>query len=239
MNVLGVIPARGGSKSIARKNLAPLGGRPLLAYACEAALGSRRLDRVIVNTDDPEIAAVARGHGVAVPFLRPATLAEDNTLIVDVLAHTLKWFEAEESYRPEVIVLIQPTSPLRRAEHIDAAIDLLSSSGADTVVTVTSVPHQFNPVSVMRLDGDGCLVPFIEGAQILRRQDKPLVYARNGPAVLVMRRENIQAGTLYGRRVRPLEMLLEDSVDIDDPKDLALAEYWLSLRREALQGTRT
>lgn len=230
--IVGIIPARGGSKSILRKNLALLNGRPLLAYACEAALASSRLDRVVVNTDDQEIAAVARAHGVEVPFLRPAELAEDSTLVVHALAHMLRWFESEQRYRPDAIALIQPTSPLRRAEHVDAAVDLFVSSGADTVVTVIPVPHQFNPTSVLRLDGHGCLVPFVDGPQILRRQDKPAVFARNGPAVLVMRREDILAGRLYGPLVRPLEMKPEDSVDIDSAADIALAEFWLRWRQE-------
>lgn len=229
MKVLGVIPARGGSRSIPRKNLALVAGRPLLSYTCDAARESSRLTRVILSTDDAEIADVGRGCGVEVPFIRPAHLAADETPMVDVLAHALSWLAAWESYRPEVVAVLQPTSPLRQAKHIDAAVDLLVETGADTVVTVVEVPHQFNPVSLMRLE-DGRLVPFLEQPMILRRQDKPLVYARNGPAVLVARREVVEAGELYGRVVRPLEMRLADSVDIDTAEDLALAEFWLGRR---------
>jgi CMP-N-acetylneuraminic acid synthetase len=187
------------------------------------------LTRVIPSTDDEEIARVARACGIQVPFSRPADLARDETPMVDVLCHALSWLEAHEGYRPDLVVLLQPTSPLRRAEHIDAAVDLLIQSGADTVVSVVEVPHQFNPVSVMRAEGSR-LVPFLEGRMILRRQDKPQVYARNGPAVLVVRREVVERGELYGRVVRPLVMSLADSVDIDSAEDLALAEFWLGRR---------
>ncbi|MGI8423850.1 MAG: cytidylyltransferase domain-containing protein [Chloroflexota bacterium] len=230
MEVLGVVPARGGSKSIPRKNLAPLAGKPLLAYTSDEALRSRELSRVILDTDDEEIAAAGRTLGVEVPFLRPPALARDETLIVDVLCHLLGRLDAVEGYRPDVVVLLQPTSPLRRAEHIDAAVRVLAERNADTVVTVIPVPHQFNPVSVLQVDEDGQLRPFLQGPLITRRQDKPPVYARNGPAVLVMRREVLERGVLYGERVVALHMDAADSVDIDGYEDLVLAEYLLSCR---------
>lgn len=229
MNILGIIPARGGSRSIPRKNLVPLAGRPLLEYTCEAALSSRRLNRTILSTDDEEIAGAGKACGVEVPFLRPSDLARDGTPMVDVVQHAVSWLAEHERYLAELIVILQPTSPLRRAEHIDAALDLIIETGADTVVSVVQVPHQFNPVSLMRLD-NGRLVPLVDQPMILRRQDKPLVYARNGPAVLVVRREVIAQGRLYGDTVRPLEMSLMDSVDVDGPDDLALAEFYLNRR---------
>lgn len=229
MKTLGLIPARGGSKSIPHKNIAPLGGRPLLAYTCEAALGSR-LDRVLLNTDDPEIAAAGQAYGVEVPFLRPAELAQDDTPILPVIQHTLHWLREQEGFIPDAVALLQPTSPLRRAEDIDAALELLASSQADTVVSMVEVPHQFNPVSVMQQQEDGSLVPFLEGPQILRRQEKPRVLARNGPAVLVIRRETLESGRLYGDRVLPYIMGRADSLDIDEPLDLELAEFFLSKR---------
>lgn len=235
MNVLGVIPARGGSKSIPRKNLAPLAGRPLLAYTCEAARRSRRLTRVVLSTDDAEIAAVGRECGVPAPFTRPPALAGDETPMVEVLRHAVAWIEAHEGFATDAVVVLQPTSPLRRAEHIDAAVDLLLVTGADTVVSVVEVPHQFNPVSVVCLGAQGELRPYVDGPLILRRQDKPRVYARNGPAVLAVRREQVEQGRLYGPVVRPLEMSLADSVDIDTTDDLALAEFWLT-RRAAVEA---
>lgn len=230
MNILGLIPARGGSKSIPHKNIVPLAGRPLLAYTCDAALASQRLTRTILSTDDPAIADVGRQCGVEVPFLRPTDLAQDDTPALSVIEHALSTLGEDERYQPKVVVLLQPTSPLRRAEHIDAAVDILLETEADSVVTVTEVPHHFNPVSLMRID-QGTLVPFIDGPLILRRQDKPQVYARNGPAVLAMRRATIENGSLYGQDCRPLLMRAEESLDIDSPFDLLVAEAVLSRRQ--------
>ena len=227
MNILGLIPARGGSRSIPRKNAIPLGGRPLLAYTCDAALQSKRLTRTVLSTDDEEIARVGTACGVEVPFRRPADLARDETPMIEVVRHAVGWLADHEGYRADLVAVLQPTSPLRRAEHIDAAVDLVLETGADTVVSVVEVPHQFNPVSLMRLE-EGRLIPFLDQPMILRRQDKPPVYARNGPAVLVVRREVIAQGRLYGDTVRPLEMSHADSVDIDDADDLALAEFYLN-----------
>jgi CMP-N-acetylneuraminic acid synthetase len=224
MNILGLIPARGGSKAIPRKNIFPLAGTPLLGYTCQAATASRVLTRVLLNTDDPEIAEVGRKYGVETPFLRPAQLAEDETPILPVIRHTLGWLDANQDFHTDVVVLLQPTSPLRGARHIDAAVDLLIDSGADTVVSVQEVPHQFNPISVMRLDEQGCLQPYLEGDLVLRRQEKPQVYARNGPAVLVIRRQVVESGRLYGDRVLPLIMNPLDSLDVDDEDDLTLLE---------------
>ena len=228
MRVLGVIPARGGSKGIARKNLAPLAGRPLLAYTADAVRASRRLTRTVVSTDDPEIAAAAQALALDVPFLRPPALAADDTPMLPVVQHALEAMQAGGDAF-DVVVLLQPTSPLRRGDHIDAALDLLASSGADSVVTVVEVPHQFSPVSVLCID-DGRLRPFQDGPKPTRRQDKPRVYARNGPAVLAARAAVVAAGSLYGDDCRPLVMPMRDSHDIDSADDLELIELLLSRR---------
>ena len=237
MEILGVIPARGGSKGIPRKNLALLGGRPLIAYTCDAARESRRLTRVMVSTDDAEIAAAARSYGVDAPFLRPPRLAADETPMVDVLVDLVATLEQHERYTPDVLVLLQPTSPFRRAAHVDAAVALLESSGADCVVTVTEVPHQFTPTSLMRLDGDR-LLPAVAGEIPVRRQDKPRLFARNGPAVVAVRTPVLMAGRgLYGADTRGLVMSREESLDVDDRLDLEMAELLLAARA-ARQGTR-
>lgn len=225
MNVLGVVPARGGSKAIPRKNLASVAGRPLLAYTAEAARGSRRLTRVIVSTDDAAIAEAARALGLEVPFLRPAALAADDTPMLPVLQHAVREL-ARDGFAADAVVLLQPTSPLRRAEHIDRAVDLLESTGADSVVSVVEVPHQFAPVSVLRLEGER-LRPFLDGDTVTRRQDKPRVFARNGPAVVAVRTRVLEEGSLYGNDCRPLLMDVAESVDVDGPDDLALAERLL------------
>jgi CMP-N,N'-diacetyllegionaminic acid synthase len=229
MNVLGVVPARGGSKGIPRKNLAMVAGRPLLAYTADAARRSQRLTRVIVSTEDDTIADAARALGLEVPFRRPVELAIDEAPMLPVLQHAAREM-ARAAFPADIVVLLQPTSPLRRAEHIDRAVDLLESTGADSVVSVVEVPHQFSPVSVMRLDGDR-LRPYLDGPLVTRRQEKPGVYARNGPAVLAVRTCVLERGSLYGEDCRPMVMSASESVDIDGPEDLALAEWLLSQAR--------
>lgn len=228
--VLGLIPARGGSKGLKHKNLMPLAGRPLIVHTIAAALASRRITRVVVSTDDPTIAEVARQAGAEAPFLRPAELAADDTPALPVIRHALGWLD-REGWPAAAVAYLQPTSPLRRPQHIDAAVDLLFSARADSVVSVVEVPHNFNPVSVLRLE-DGVLKPFLaQGADPLRRQDKPRVLARNGPAVLVAARATIlELGTLYGPRTLPLVMSPQESADVDSAFDLELCE-WLLTRR--------
>lgn len=207
-----------------------MAGRPLLSYTTEAARASRGLTRVVVSTDDEEIAGEARRLGVEVPFLRPPQLAVDETPMLDVLVNLVTTLETREQYRPDVLVLLQPTSPFRRAQHIDDAIELLTSSGADSVVSVTQVPHQFTPSSLMRLQQDR-LVPWAEGPVPTRRQDKPLLFARNGPAVLAVRTSVISdRRTLYGEDTRALVMSRADSLDIDDALDLELASLLMAAR---------
>lgn len=226
MNVLAVVPARGGSKAIPRKNLRLVAGRPLLAYTADAVRTSSRVTRAIVSTDDEEIAAAARQLGLEVPFMRPAELAADDTPMQPVLQHAIVAMSST-GFIADAVVLLQPTSPLRRGAHIDAAIDLLESTRADAVVSVVEVPHQFNPLSVMTLDGDR-LTPFLPGPQVLRRQDKPRVFARNGPAVAAIRCSVLERGSLYGDDPRALLMTPEESLDVDSPADLEYLEFLLA-----------
>jgi CMP-N,N'-diacetyllegionaminic acid synthase len=223
MSIVAVIPARGGSKGIPRKNLAQIAGKPLIAYTIEAARKATSLDRVLVSTDDGEIANAARNLGVEAPFLRPPALADDTTPMLAVLEHALTWLEFQ-GVSIEALVLLQPTSPLRRAEHIDEAVALFRTSSATSVVSVVEVPHQFNPVSVMSIS-NGLLQPFLgQDALIKRRQDKPRVFARNGPAVLVCQPVTLKRGDLYGQCCVPYMMSEQDSIDIDEPHDLNAAE---------------
>jgi CMP-N,N'-diacetyllegionaminic acid synthase len=216
VNILGLIPARAGSRG---KNLWPLAGRPLLAWTVEAARASSTLTRVVVSTDSGEVAAVARDLG-AEALARPPELARDETPSRDVVEHALR-----ELGGADVLVLLQPTSPLRRAEHIDEAVRLLLETDADSVLSVVEVPHQFRPVSLMALE-HGRLVPLVARPPA-RREDKPVVYARNGPAVLALRPDRL-GGDLYGGDCRPYLMEPRDSVDVDEPTDLELAEWLLT-----------
>lgn len=230
MSVVAVIPARGGSKGIPRKNLVRIAGRPLIASTIGAAREAASVDRVLVSTDDSEIASVARELGAEVPFLRPPGLADDAAPILWVLQHALAWLESR-SVVVEALVLLQPTSPLRTGRHIEEAIALFRSTPASSVVSVVEVPHQFNPVSVMKLSTQGTLTPFFKDQVFAtRRQDKPKAYARNGPAVLVSHPDTLRSGELYGISCLPYLMSQEDSLDIDTPQDLLLAEQALLAR---------
>ena len=215
MEVLGLIPARGGSKGIPRKNIAPVAGKPLLAWTVDAAHAAAELTRVVVSTDDDEIAAAAETEVLR----RPPELASDETPMRAVVEH------AAAELQPDVLVLLQPTSPLRRAEHIDEAVRLLRETGADAVVSVVEVPHTYRPESLMDFV-DGRVVP---RAAMTTRQAKGIVYARNGPAVLVRRAHRL-GDDLYGGDCRPYVMEQRDSLDVDTPFDLELAELLLQLR---------
>jgi CMP-N,N'-diacetyllegionaminic acid synthase len=215
VDVLGLIPARGGSKGIPRKNLAVVGGRPLLAWTVDAARAAASLTRTVVSTDDDEIAEAARVEVLR----RPAELAADGTPMVAVVRH------AAEVLTPDVIVLLQPTSPLRRSEHIDEAVRQLLESGADAVVSVVEVPHAFRPESLMDVV-DGRVVS--RGA-VGTRQEKPVVYARNGPAVLALRADRL-SDDFYGGDCRAYVMDERDSLDVDSQFELELADLLLRSR---------
>jgi CMP-N-acetylneuraminic acid synthetase len=224
VTTVAVIPARGGSVGIPHKNVAALGGRPLIAHTFDAAQSSTRIDRTILSTDDEEIAALARERGIEVPFLRGSELAAADTPMLPVLLDALDRAAPDA----DVVVLLQPTSPLRRAQHIDEALALLDESGADAVVSVVPVPHAFTPGSLLDRDAAGVVTPHAAaGAQ--RRQDKPILFARNGPAVYAARVPALRArGDLYGGTTVGYEMSQLDSIDVDDADDLALCEAILS-----------
>lgn len=228
MNILGLIPARGGSKGIPRKNIAPLGGRPLITWTIDAALRAKGLGRVVVSTDDDAIAEVAAKAGAEVPFRRPKEFATDNSEALPVIRHAIDQMDAL-GWRTDAVVYLQPTSPLRGSESIARAIELLRSGEYDTVVSVVRVPHNLTPESLMQ-QTDG-LLEFVASpeARRFRRQDKALLYARNGPAVLAATRAVLDRAELYGTRIKAIEMGAIESHDIDEPLDLAIAECLLPL----------
>jgi CMP-N-acetylneuraminic acid synthetase len=232
MALFGLIPARGGSKGIPGKNIALCAGRPLIGWTCEAAAHSASLEKTILSTDSEEIAGVGREWGIEAPFLRPPKLALDTTPSIDVMVHALDWLE-ESGADVTGLVLLQPTSPLRTSAHIDAAAKLFNESGADTVVSVVEVRHNYHPSSVMR-DSGGWLQP-LEGEKlsISRRQDMAQLFARNGPGVLIVATPVLRSGRLYGERTRAYVMSSEESVDVDDASDLRYADFLLRSREGA------
>lgn len=230
MAIVGLIPARGGSKGIPGKNIAPCAGRPLLAYTADAALQAKSLSRTILSTDDEAIARVGRELGLEVPFMRPAELGSDTASSLSVITHALDWLETHGT-AVEAIVLLQPTSPFRTAAQIDEAVALFRETGAETVVSVVEVPHRFHPRALMDVK-DGFLHSWkSNGEMVLRRQDMPVLYARNGPAILVLRPSQVRAGVLYGSRTVAYAMSAKDSLDVDTLDDLELAEFLFYRRR--------
>jgi CMP-N-acetylneuraminic acid synthetase len=149
--VLAIVPARGGSKGVPGKNVRLLCGRTLLEYTAAAARDAAVIDRIVVSTDSEEVAAAGRAAGLEVPFLRPAALAQDDTPMLPVIRHAIDEV-TRAGWTPELVVLLQPTSPLRRPDHVARAVDLLRSSGADSVVAVVEVPKHLSPDYVMRID---------------------------------------------------------------------------------------
>ena len=176
MKVLGIITARGGSKGVPGKNLKLLAGKPLLAHTVDS-LSACALDRVILSTEDDAIAAAGRSLGVDVPFMRPAELAQDNTPHLPVIQHAVSWLAEHQSYRPEAVLILQPTSPLRTGADISGALRLLETSGADSVLSVSEVPSHAHPMRMLNVDAQGFATLFVTGQpvrrRINRRQDMP------------------------------------------------------------------
>lgn len=230
MRVLGVITARGGSKGVPKKNIRPLGGKPLLLWTAEAALKAHRLSRVIISTDDDEIADVAQRAGIEVPFRRPPELATDTAPTLPVLQHAVAWLE-ERGDVYDAICLLQPTNPLRTSDTIDRCIDMLEQASADSVVTVLPVPAEHNPHWVYFAKPDGQLyLATGESAPIPRRQELPAAYHREGSVYVVRRDVLVQRGSLYGDRVMGYMVSAESSVNIDDVADWERAEKLIGQR---------
>jgi len=227
--VLGVVPARAGSKGVPGKNVRPLSGRTLLEYAARAARESGVIDRVILSTDSPQIAEAGRRAGLEVPFMRPAALAADDTPMLPVIQHALDEM-LRGGWSADIIVLLQPTSPLRRPDHIRDAVNLLRETNADSVVTVVEVPRHLSPDYVMRID-EGRLKPFLpDGLRITRRQDARPAYSRDG-TVYAFRRSTLERfGGIYGDDCRPLLIDARESLSIDTQDDWDEAERVLAAR---------
>ena len=234
MKVLGVITARGGSKGIPGKNLKLLGGKPLLAHTVEA-VNDCALDRVIVSTEDARIAAAARSLGCEVPFMRPAELARDETPHLPVIQHAVQWMRVEAGYEPDVVLILQPTSPLRSAIDIAGALRMLELSNADSVVGVTEVSPHAHPMRMLRVDDQNFATLFAGGEpvrkRINRRQDMPKAWVMNG-AIYACRTSVLfdAEPSLYGDRVVAFPMPAERSISIDDLDDWDAAERALANR---------
>jgi CMP-N-acetylneuraminic acid synthetase len=223
---LAVITARGGSKGIPQKNLCAILGKPLIAFTIEAALQAKTLTRTIVSTDDQTIAQVSEQYGAEVPFSRPQHLASDTATSKAVLQHAVTYLKENENYSADIIVCLQPTSPLRTAEDIDQAVNLCLQSGADSVVSLCQVKH--HPYWMKKIV-DGRIYPLIleDEQNYTRRQDLPPVYQLNGALYVTRTKALFEENRILGEFTIPYIMPQERSIDIDSQTDLRIAEYIL------------
>lgn len=219
--ILALIPARGGSKSIPGKNIKAFGGHPLIAYTIAAARRSRYVDSVVVTTDSEEIAAIARTYGAETPFLRPAELASDASRTIDAVVHAVEALSALGRSH-DAVALLQPTSPLRRAEEIDAAIETFFSHGRLGLASVSDVVE--NPVLTRRLDRAGVLHPILPVPSTVRRQDMPRFWHVDG-AIYLNRVDDLTPETSLNDNPIGFVMPRERSSDIDDIEDFLRAEH--------------
>ncbi len=222
--VLALIPARGGSVGLPRKNVRPLAGVPLIAHAIRIGHACQAIARTIVSTDDEEIAAVAKSYGGDVPFLRPAALATDTACVFDAIRHAVSALEEAGDIPYDDIVLLQPTSPLRLVADVDACLDALWRSGADSAITIYRHP-QIHPRVMYAVGADGTAIPvWSHPDRMPRRQELEPVAIRAG-VVYAFRASLVRTGTdIYGRRTVAVEIPRERGVGIDDARDFALCE---------------
>jgi CMP-N,N'-diacetyllegionaminic acid synthase len=227
--VLAIIPARGGSKGIPHKNIAPVAGRPLIGWTIDEANKSRYIDRLILSSEDAEIIAVAKGLGCECPFVRPAELARDETPGIEPVLHALKALAGDYDY----VCLLQPTSPLRTADDIDGCIETCIRRKANVCVSVTDVPK--SPYWTFYLDEDERLTPFLQrkGKMALRRQDAPKLYALNGAVYVANVGYLKKHRSFMGRGTIGYYMPLSRSCDIDTPFDLWLCAALLTEKQQA------
>lgn len=225
-----IIPARGRSKRLPRKNLATAAGKSLLSWAIRSAKEARNIDRIFISTDDEEIAEAGRALGTEVPWLRPEALARDDTRTIDVLIDALKRLE-QSDLLPTFGVLLEPTSPLRTPEHIDRAIDALANSEADSVMSVSQVPHWLNPEELITIESGECRA-FSESRTLdtrLPREEQSPVYVQNGLVYAFRTRSVLDFKSLYGNVCLPMVCGWDEFVDVDDSEDLRIADIKLRL----------
>lgn len=235
-NTLAIIPARGGSKGIPRKNIKELAGKPLIGWSIEAALEANATKRVVVATDDSEIAQISKKYGAEAPLLLPSELTQDDSSILDVIKYVLEWFKKEKGEDYAQVLFLEPTSPLRTPRHIKEAIDLFNKKEADSVVSVMRVPGHFSPHWQFVVDDNNELNIFTgENIKniIPRRQQLPATYTRDGAIYLF--KSNLlfnKTPSIYGERVFAYVIDPKYTVDIDEPSDWDIAEKKMRERNQ-------
>jgi CMP-N-acetylneuraminic acid synthetase len=232
MRILGIIPARGGSKGVPGKNIKLLNGKPLLQYTSKIALESQYLTAVILSSDDNQIITVAKSLGIQVPFLRPEELAQDTTPTIDVIIHALQWYENQAIFF-DAVCLLQVTSPFRTVAFLDKAIEKFITSGCDSLVSVQKVPHEYNPHWTFEVNTKGNLkVATGEEKIISRRQDLPDAYHRDGSIYIMKTEVLLQQHSLYGKNTSFIESPPEFYVNIDTLADWEKAEQMIKNKQK-------
>lgn len=231
INAVSIIPARGGSKGIPRKNIVDFNGKPLIAHSIEHARNASMGGRVIVSTDDPEIADISKHYGAEVPFMRPKELAEDHVLDLPVFVHALKWLEDHEQFIPDIVIHLRPTAPYRKPEWIDDAVKLLLANDKADSVRSVSEPDK-HPYRIFEIDSHGFLDPIMKHRHpepyLLRRQDLPKMYFYNCVIDVTRRSTIFNLASMTGDKLLPYIMNPEDVIDIDAPRDLEIARALFS-----------
>lgn len=227
MKILGLIPARGGSKGIPHKNSKILGAKPLIAYTIQAGLDTQKITELIVSTDDLAIAQISKKWGASTPFIRPAELATDTAPTINTVIHAVQFFQKHEKHF-EAVCLLQPTSPFRTSQTIDAAIEKFVQTGADSLVSVREIPHQYNPHWAFEENEEGFLeISTGEKEIITRRQALPKAYHRDGSIYLVKTSVLLGKQSLYGDKIAYFINNQNPAINIDTPSDWAKAEDFL------------
>lgn len=230
MRILGIVPARGGSKGVPRKNIRLLGGKPLLAYTAESAKASSFLTKIVLSTDDEEIAETGRQWGFDVPFLRPSELALDSSPTLPVIQHALDYYSLKgEEF--DAMVLLEVTSPFRMPGLIDSAIAKFIELDADALVSVLPIPESYNPHWAFEQDEKGYLQIATGDTKIIpRRQELPKAFHRDG-SIYITKTSVVKQGSLYGTKLAFVENDPKYSINIDTLKDWEQAENWLFKNR--------
>ena len=224
IKIICVIPARGGSKGLPRKNIMLLAGVPLIAYTIKSAHDSKLIDRVIVSTEDAEIAAISKEYGAEV-IIRPEILAEDTTPTEPVIIHAVSVLESE-GYRPNFIVTLQPTSPFKTSDQIDTAIKTILSGDFDSLIGLKEVKE--HPYKMKKIEG-GYVIPFIDkNVESNRRQDMPVIYKENGAIYISKYDILMKKGRIMGEKIKPFIMSEDTSLDIDTHLDFKIAECMMT-----------
>ncbi len=232
MKILGLIPARGGSKGIPQKNRKELVGKPLIVYSIESALKSQMIDHLMVSTDDEMIRDISEKAGAIVPFLRPAELASDQSPTIDTVIHTLHFYE-NKSIHFDAVCLLQPTCPFRTSQEIDEAIQIFKKEDADCLISVKEVPHTYNPHWTFEIKKDSPYLNIATGEKeiISRRQELPKAYYRDGSIYLTKTKVILQNKSLYGEKISWILSSNPRHVNIDTMADWELATQFATEKK--------